>query len=501
MLPCNRQLPRTDFASLHLFLFFSILLSAFFIASLFAGDCRADFALYRLPNSNLLIPLEGKATFNTGGTITLKHPRGVLYFSRDNLKVIRTQSRHALFGQFAGKASDDVDAKIELAKRALKLGLLKECKSLLSAAWKMDPSNQKIGKLAGLMGYINRSVPANPSAEREARDWVAGSRLKTMRSKHFLLLHDTDEEKDPVTKKSRAEMRLELLETVYESYFLAFALRGFYLRPPKEPMIVVLYSEHKDFMLLERRLGGSLRQTAGFYHPEENIAIFYDSGTTDMFKMLIRLTDELDRAKELARRNRASNARDVIRFANTVSLLVDIQRETEDVTVVSHEATHQLAANTGLFPRDGPFIRWVHEGLASFFESSKMAKWSGVGAVDQDRIGYYRALEGDPVRGGLEFIVSDLGFIVESVLGDQLPAYGQAWALTHFLYNERFDELIKFYGSIRKIEKELSPKDKGEELVRIFDEIFGDRTKLELEWRRYMRTLKTDIEIMAENIR
>ena len=60
---------------------------------------------------------------------------------------------------------------------------------------------------------------------------------------------------------------------------------------------------------------------------------------------------------------------EVIRLSKTIQLLVDIQRESEDVAVVSHEVVHQLAANTKLFPRDGVFVRWVHEGLASFFES------------------------------------------------------------------------------------------------------------------------------------
>jgi hypothetical protein len=474
----------------------------FLVVVLLPAALRADYAICTVPGTDFQILIESKVTFNPGGTVTLRHPRGTLYFSSRDVKVLRTPTRESVFGRKSRGilAAKDVDQNIELAKWALHHGMLSECKSLLSSAWKIDAEHPKIKKLATMMQYLNRSAPANPSIEQHARDFVGGARMKVSRSKHFMLLHDGVEAKDPVTKKTRAEMRLELLEKVYESYFLAFALEGFYLRPPRDLMEVVLFSQHKDFMMMERRLEMGLRQVAGFYLPKDNIAMFYDMGASEQFKQLMELAADMNRQKEAAKRARSRDSGEIIRYANTISLLVDIQRESEDVATVSHEAVHQLAANSGLFPRDGAFIRWVHEGLASFFESSKMARWSGVGVVDSDRIDYYRALEGDPLRGSLEFIASDLGFVVEAVLGDQLPAYGQAWALTHFLYHRRFDQLIQFYGAIRSVPKNLDPGEKAEKLLAIFDQSFGDRVKLELEWRRYMRSLKTDIETMVEGL-
>jgi hypothetical protein len=468
----------------------------------FSRNAQADYAIYQIPGTDAGLLLEGETNYNPGGTVTFRHPRGSLYFNARDLQVIKTPTRQTIFRRKSGKILSEktVDNYIKLAQWALQHGMLKECKSLLSDAWKLDPTDEKIKKLAALMVHINRPVPNNSGSEAHVRNLIGGSRMEMSRSKHFALFHDAQSEKDAVTKMTRAEMRLELLEKVYESYFLTFALRGFYLRPPSEPLNAVLFSEHKDFLLMERRLEMGLKQIAGFYLPEENVSFFYDSGTTEIFLLLKQLTDKLDEMKEQAKRTRSPNAAHIIRFANTVSLLIDIEHESEDVATVSHEAVHQLAANTGLFPRDGVFIRWVHEGLASYFESSKLAVWSGVGVVDQNRISYYRALEGDPVRGSVEFIVSDLGFIVETALGDQLPAYGQAWALTHYLFTERFDELIQFYGKSRKISADTDPREKGTELVELFNECFGDRVTLELEWRRYMRTLKTDMEQLAEEL-
>ncbi len=470
--------------------------------SLGGQTVRADYVVYTVPGTDVSVMLEGQLTINTPKTATLKHPRGTLYLTPRDIQLLKSPSKNSIYVIKARQVakSNNVDDVLALSKWALHNGMLDKCKSLLSSAWKIDPTHERLKKLAGLMVYLNKPVADSASEEARARELVGGRGMTASRSKHFLLLHDGDKAVDPVTKKTRAEMRLDLLETVYESYFLAFAFEGLFLRPPTELMDVVLFSNHADFMQMERRMEMSLRQVAGFYLPSENIAIFYDSGTTNQYKELQRIADQFNQQKDEMRRTRAPGAAEVIRFANTFSLLVDIERESEDVATVSHEVVHQLAANTGLFPHDGTFVRWVHEGLASFFESARLAEWSGVGVVDSNRIAYYRALEGDPVRGSLEFIVSDLGFLVEGKLGDQLPAYGQAWALTHFLYNERFTELIQFYRKTQEISNELTNRERAEKLVAAFDETIGDRVTLELEWRRYMRNLKTDIERLAESI-
>ncbi|TWT55507.1 hypothetical protein CA85_49200 [Allorhodopirellula solitaria] len=470
------------------------------------GSARADYTVYQLPGTDLNLLLEGTVTYHAGGNATHRHPRGSLHFSARDIDVIKIPTPRAIYGQRLREVrnSDDVEEVLELAKWALRNGMLKESKSLLSVAWKIDSTHERLAKIAGLMRYINRPVASDPAVEKHARDYVGGESMVATRSKHFLLLHDANSTTDETTGKTRAEMRLELLETVYESYFLTFAFNGVFLRPPTKPLEVVLFSRQADFLQMERRLGGSLRQAAGFYLPKENISMFYDSGTSEQFQILMELDRQLVAAREAAKRNRSPGAGQLIRFAKTIELLIDITRESEDVSTVSHEAIHHLAANTGVFPRDAAFVRWVHEGMASYFESAKLAKWSGVGVVDSSRISYYRVLEGDPQRGSLEFIVSDLGFLIETALGNQLPAYGQAWALTHFLFNEHFMELMQFYkklGEIKEHEGEMTVailQERGDNLLSIFDECFGDRAQLEMEWRRYMRTLRTDMERLAE---
>ncbi len=466
------------------------------------SDLYADYSVYTLPGSALEITLAGDATFNPGGTVTHRHPRGTLYFNARDIRVIKSPTPEVIFARKSRTVinSKDVEKILELAKWTVRNGMIPQCKSLLSAAWKIDPANVQLKKLAAMVGYLNKTIDPSESAERHLREFASGRDMTISRSKHFVLLHNGDRFKDPATGKTRAEMRLELMETVYETYFLTFAFNGKFMRPPSEPMEVVLFATHADFMqFAQATLGGGVKQLAGFYSPKDNVAVFFDSGTSRQFQELNRLSKELQSVKEDMKKARLPGGGEVIRFANTLELLIDIMRESEDVAVVSHEAVHQLAANSGLFPPDASFVRWVHEGLASYFESSKNATWRGSGVVDHDRIDYYRLLEGDRVRGSLDFIVSDLGFLVEASLGDQLPAYGQAWSLTHYLFNNRFDELMKFYEKTHVVSDETTTiKEKSERLTAAFKESFGDVAGLELEWRRYMRSLRTDMELLAE---
>ena len=187
-----------------------------------------------------------------------------------------------------------------------------------------------------------------------------------------------------------------------------------------------------------------------------------------------------------------------MRLADTIQLLTEVVRENLDIEVVSHEATHHLAGNTGLMPADAPVPVWAAEGLATYFESPKQAAWSGIGSVNKERLSWYKGLESDREHSNIDFIVSDQIFSRAGSQGSTLHAYGQAWALTHFLMARHFDKLFQWYLLIAA--KPAGKPMTDQELVESFDQIFGkDKTALDLEWRNYMRTLKTDLELVLTN--
>lgn len=210
--------------------------------------------------------------------------------------------------------------------------------------------------------------------------------------------------------------------------------------------------------------------------------------------MLREVSKSLQKQKDEAVRIRALNARDIVRMANTISLLIAVDQENSDIEVVSHECTHQMAGNTGLFPRHVRIPQWVHEGMATYFEAPSDASWSGIGAVNQERLAYYRALaETDREHSNIDFVVGDEIFKYAASHNAVLHGYAQAWALTHFLVENHFEEFMTFFKRLGQMPPDiiLSPT----LLTKLFDVSFTtDRETMNLEWRRYMNTLQTDTE-------
>ncbi len=474
-----------------------------FLCLLFtAQSAQADIVLYRIPGTNAAFVLQGTVSTNPGKTITFKHPRyGTLYLGLEDIQKYEVPSTQSIAARKLRKAEKEksADACIEAARWALHQGLLQEFKDAASAAWRIDKNNAAVQRLAKMNLAIKQPLPDSPEQEQEMRQFVRGSRtMRFQRSDHFLLLHDTSDEKDKRSQKTRADERLELLETVFSSFLLKFSLEGYDLEVPKERLKVVLFAEKDDYLRFVELLGPNLSKASGFYDRKNNISVFYDQGTDESFESLYRLNQELQGQKKSLVKDRAPGARDVVRLADTIQLLTEVARENLDIEVVTHEATHHMASNTGLMPGEAPVPLWAAEGLATYFESPKDAAWSGIGAVNEERLEWYRELEGDREHSNIDFIVSDRVFRLAGSHGSTLHAYGQAWALTHFLMDQHFDKLIKWYKLIaaKPADKPLS----ADELQATFDEVFGkDKSELDLEWRKYMRGLKTDLQMVLDD--
>ncbi len=423
---------------------------------IFPLSVSADIVMYTIPGTDLTIPLSGEVIVNPGGTVTLSHIRGKLHFPIEQVRFIRTPPPNRLFETKLRKATSErqVEPILAASRWALHNGLLTECRQALSEAHKLDAKHEQIAKLAAAMPYYRKVVPPSPEIEAKMKKFVGRESMKFERSAHFVLLHDLSEKPDDKTKLTPAKKRLALLEKVYESYFVDFALGGKLMRPPAEPLQVITFAQHSDYLNFVSRLNPELKQAAGFYSPQENLAIFYDQKTDEALAGINSLLKLLNQLREEIRRQQLSGAGDFIRLVKTLELLVEIMKENQDIEVLTHECTHQLAANSGLIPRDSLFVRWTHEGLAAYFESPKEAVWSGIGAVNEQRLAYYRALERDPEHGSIEFLVSDRVFDYAQSNGAVLAAYGQAWALTHFLMETRFTKLMSFYEKLGKLPKQ-----------------------------------------------
>ncbi len=480
------------------------------LLGLLPAVARGDIILYRVPGIAKVVVLEGKAVVNQGATVTYTHPRlGKLYFDLKDTRIHEVPASDSLYQRQLNEAEGNADRLLDVARWTLRRGRLDWFYQTVARALEVDPQHPEANRIRELKRRISQPLGDWSQQEREMRDLVGNSSMRIETSPHFLLLHDTPPEPQDGQQLPRAQERLRLLEAVYESFLLRFYANGVDLEIPQERLKVVLFNEHRDFLDFAEQLSPSLQSASGFWDGSTNTAVFFDHGTTEDFKLLRSLADELQKMKEEGAKMKQSQRplykvkdrvmplKDLARMADTIALLVQLERENNDITVVSHEATHQMAGNTGLLPRHVMVPTWAHEGLATYFESPKDAAWSGIGAVNEERLDTYRELERSHIRAAIDFTITDRIFDTAEQLQHTLHGYGQSWALTHFLMERHFDQLMVYYRRLGEMPPDvmLNPT----VLTGLFNEAFGeDRARLELEWRTYMRSLRTDLERALE---
>lgn len=475
---------------------FPVALMATAMAFACTQPAQADLLIYR--NGPLQMTVQGKIYVNPGQTVTLVHPKfGQLHFGLDSVEMHTVPTTVQQYNKMFARAqqSGDTTAMFKACVWALKHGLLENYFDGINKILAVDPQHQEAQRVLSLKRKMDEPIYDSSQQEKELRQLVRNDGMKVAKSKHFILLHDTPDKPAEGSKKTRSEERLDLLERVYESFLLLFYSRGMELEIPKERMKVVLFNEYDDYYQFSVAQSPSLASAAGFYDPVINTSVFYDHGSDETFELLKKVAKVYEKRADEAIRRKEKGQAELIRFGRTFKVLIQIQQENEDIKVVSHEATHQMAGNTGLFPRHVLVPAWVHEGLATYFEAPGDATWAGIGAVNRDRLEWYRALEGDREHSNINFIVTDQIFDLAGSHASRIHAYGQSWALTHFMLENEFDKIMAYYRALGELPPNMvfSP----DTLQEVFNRTFGeDRTGLDQRWRSYMRGLKTDTELI-----
>jgi uncharacterized protein DUF1570 len=465
-----------------------------------ARPVLGDIVFYTLPGSDLTVVLQGKTKVNQGGTVTFNHPKlGTMYFKLEaGTEIKEVPTLQEQFAKQLGRAGNDANKRFEAAQWALRHGLLPQFYEAVDKALEANPQHPRGLLIKKLKTLMDQPIADSSQQEKEVRDLIGRPEMKIAMSKHYILLHDTPDKPAANRRKPRAQERLDLLEQVYESFLLRFYASGVELQIPKERLKIVLFQEHQDYLFFATKLDAGLSRAAGFWSSDNNTGVFYDNGTTEEFKQLVKLSEDLQDIKKDAVKGRFGGAADIRRLADTLQYVINMERENMDIEVVSHEATHQMAGNTGLLPRDVRIPTWVHEGLATYFEAPDGASWGGIGTVNKDRLEWYRMLERDREHSNIDFIVGDQIFDYAGSHASTVHGYGQAWALTHFLMEKHFDGFIAFYRRLGEMPPEVQLSQ--EILNKMFDEcIKVDRAALDVQWRNYMRGLKTDLEIIEES--
>lgn len=448
------------------------------------------------------IILQGKVTVNSGKTVTYEHPtfKEKLYFSLDDVSIYKAPTLKDEFVKILSRAGKDPEELMKAAVFALKKGMLREFYGTVDKVLAQKPDHEAAKRVKAIKAQIEEPLPDNPETEKKLRAAVRRSNMSIAQSKHYLLLHDTPPTPLKGHSKNRAEERLELLEKVYESFLQLFYAQDIELDIPKERLMVVLFNQQKDYQDYANALSPNLGMIAlGFWSPINNVAVFYDQGTGDDYEVLNESLKALRKRAEDAKKDKGPGAADLIRMSKTLELLVAVDKENADIKTVSHECTHQMAGNTGLLPRHVDIPKWVHEGLATYFEAPGEATWAGIGAVNELRLSWYNGLESDRVHSNIKFIATDQIFDFARTHGAVVHGYGQAWALTHFLMENHVKEFVTFYRMLG--EMPAATPINPDLLFDLFTNVFGkDLGPLDQDWRSFMRNLKTDMERQAPEL-
>ncbi len=271
------------------------------------------------------------------------------------------------------------------------------------------------------------------------------------------------------TSQAYANWCGSLLERLYRAYFKFWEKRGFELHEPEFPLAVVVFDNRGDYAEYSRgELGDATSAVIGYYNFRTNQMVTFD------------LTG-------LAQADRTRRRRFTSRQIRELLSRPGAER---NVATIVHEATHQLAYNTGLQTRYAVNPFWVAEGLAIYFESPDMKNTSGwrtIGRVNRFRLASFKQNLARRPPNRLEAIITDDGLFRSSETAP--AAYADAWALNYYLFRKKSKDYVAYLRELSKLKplESYTP----EQRLRQFQRYFGtDLQRLERDLVRYVGRLR-----------
>lgn len=245
-----------------------------------------------------------------------------------------------------------------------------------------------------------------------------------------------------VHPKDRSVPWAKQFDALHRSFLHYFASRGLATAKPRFPLVAVVLPDRRAFLKYAARENAQLpAHCAGYYSNFSNRVVQYDHG------------------------------------------------EGNNAELIIHEASHQVAFNTGLHHRGSPPPRWVSEGLGTMFEAPGV--WNSVAhpslkdRINRRQLEAFRKFLPDRPQGTLASFVSN-----DWLFRTNTPAaYAEAWALSFFLSETRpraWANYLRITSSTKRNANPTSP-----ELLQEFISAFGpDLKSLESRYLRYISQLQ-----------
>lgn len=272
----------------------------------------------------------------------------------------------------------------------------------------------------------------------------------------------------------RARAYADLLDGVHRSFTTFFSRRSFDLAKLEFPLIAIVFPDEYSFA--EYCAGDGMRYVSGlkgYYNPQTNRIALFDNDRALSLRP-VTLPDDAH-AVALADPDDAP--------PNVAAIEADLR----DTLV--HEATHQLAFNTGLHPRLGENPRWLVEGMAMIFErdvgSSTAGRFGSEAArINSERYEWFMQRARTRLISVEELVTADRAFGTAT-----LDAYSEAWALVFYLSERRSADFAEYLQTIRN--RDPMSKYPPEARLADFQKSFGnDVAWLQVQWLRFMDELR-----------
>jgi len=235
------------------------------------------------------------------------------------------------------------------------------------------------------------------------------------------------------------------------------------LHEPQFQLIAIVFRDAKQFAAYATQdEGPELASAQGYYSIRTNRMVMFDL-TNDG-----KTSANSDR--EIARR---------------------LSMKPGNAATIVHEATHQIAFNTGMHTRYADNPLWLTEGMAMYFETPDLRSpkgWKTAGRVNLTRLKRFKDFAANRrTDDSLITLLQDNDrFQSQESVHD---AYSEAWALNYFLMKNHRVKYIEYLKLLQS--KPRLTWDSKEQRIDDFAESIGKSTEqLDKEFVRYIKRLR-----------
>ena len=291
-------------------------------------------------------------------------------------------------------------------------------------------------------------------AKQLAGELPAG--FKFHQTRHYLIAYNTS--------PAYAQWVGSLYERLFTAFYNYWGQRGVELHEPEFPLVALVFENKASYAQFARaEVGETAQSMIGYYSLKTNRMVSYDlTGVEDL--------------RVVGERNTAAR----------INVILSQPGAERTVATIVHEATHQVAFNSGLQVRYADIPFWVSEGIAIYFETPDLSSskgWRKIGGVNRVNLVNFRRLLKNREQGLETLLAGDQRFRDPAKAAD---AYAEAWALTYFLLRTRGEDYVKYLQALAQYAP-LGEQSADERLAEFKKHFGDDLPKLEAEFLRYMR--------------